>query len=207
MRLKLKAPTHLTLMHITAAQDRTAAQFVDLIASKLGSGRAVHPETAIASAARLAGSLLFRSFDLSVHGTRAGDVVLSHQANEEGVHLVNLLATMLHHFGVLLNQEQLGSDMANRGGAPELSVMESLALLQQDAIRIARAEGLALKDAAWAAAIATAFIVKECAKDIGAEVGFNIAAFGFVEGSKTMPPACAADSAKPSDKRPWYKFW
>ena len=53
---------------------------------------------------------------------------------------------------------------------------------------IARANGLELKEAAHAAAMATAFIVKECAKDIGAETSFNIAAYGFIEGCKTVPP-------------------
>ena len=56
--------TPLTHMHISEAQHKTAGEFVDLVASKLGSGRAVHPETAIASAARLAGTCSF------VHSTR-----------------------------------------------------------------------------------------------------------------------------------------
>jgi hypothetical protein len=55
--------------------------------------------------------------------------------------------------------------------------------------------------------MATAFIVEECARDIGADVAFNIAAFGFVEGSKTVPPALAASSLAHAKKAPWYRFW
>jgi hypothetical protein len=35
----------------------------------------------------------------------------------------------------------------------------------------------------------TAFIVSEGAGNIGPEVGFSIAAYGFIEGCKTVPPA------------------
>ena len=194
-------------MHISEAQHKTASEFVELIASKLGSERAVHPETAIAGAARLAGSLLYRSFGLNIHDVRPGDVCLSHEANEEGSRLVKVLAATLEHFEVSLKQEQLGGDPHPRGGAPKLSVLQSLTLMQEEAMRIAQGSGLELKEAACACAMATAFIVKECAKDIGAEVGFNIAAFGFVEGSKTVPPVLAADSLSVGEATPWYKFW
>ena len=35
---------------------------------------------------------------------------------------------------------------------------------------------------------AKSFIVKAGAGTIGSEVGFNIAVYGFIEGSKTVPP-------------------
>jgi hypothetical protein len=68
-------------------------------------------------------------------------------------------------------------------------------------------DGAVHPETAIACAMATAFIVKECARDIGADVAFNIAAFGFVEGSKTVPPALAIDSLPPARKEPWYRFW
>ena len=114
---------------------------------------------------------------------------------------------MLHHFGVTLDQEQLGGEESKRGGVTELSVVESLALLQNDAMRIADANGLGLKEAAQAAALASAFVVKECSGDLGAEVSFNIAAYGFIEGCKTMPPAIGVKPKSLGKKKPWYKLW
>lgn len=194
-------------MHISAEQDQAAGKFVDLIASKLGPGRAVHSETAVASAARLAGSLLFRSFNLSIPSAEPGAAVLSTEANEQGPELISIMSTMLQHFGVSLNQENLGGHPSKRGGSPQLSTVESLASLQEDALRIAKSCGLELKEAAQAAAIATAFIVKECAPAIGPEIAFNIAAYGFIEGCKTIPPPLAGKPPAPAPKKPWYKLW
>jgi hypothetical protein len=176
-------------VHISEAQYKAAGELVDLVANKLGSGRAVQPETAIASTARLAGSFLFRSFGLNVPGAQPGTVVLSNEANEEGPQLINIMSAMLHHFGVTVNQNMLGKKASKRGGAADLSVVESLALLQNDAMRIVEANGLGLKEAAQAAALATAFVVKECSRNLGAEVSFNIATYGFIAGCKTVPPA------------------
>lgn len=194
-------------MQISAEQNKTAGEFVDLVASKLGSGRAVHAETAIASMARLAGSLLFRSFNLNNSPKQAGTVVLSNEANEQGPQLIDIMSAMLQRFEVSLNEQKLGGNSQDRGGALELSVLESLSLLQEDAIRISSSNGLGFKEAAQAAAIATAFVVKECAGNLGAEVGFNIAAYSFIEGCKTVPPAIGEKPTQTVGKKPWYKLW
>ena len=54
--------------------------------------------------------------------------------------------------------------------------------------------------------MATAFIVRECAANIGAETGYKIAIYGFVEGSKTVPVQLVENQTK-SMSKPWYKFW
>ena len=194
-------------MQISEAQNKAAGEFVDLVATKLGSGRAVQSETAIASIARLAGSLLFRSFDLNVHSAEPGTAVLSNEANEEGPQLIGIMSAMLQHFGITLDNEKLGGEPSKRGGVPELSVVESLALLQADAMQIAEHNGLKLKEAAQAAAMATAFVVKECSRDLGPEVSCNIATFGFIEGCKTVPPTVTAGRSASTKKKPWYKLW
>jgi len=79
-----------------------------------------------------------------------------------------------------------------------------LELFRDGALEIARSKGLTFEEAAQAAAVATAFIVRECSRTIGAEVGFNAAAFGFIEGSKTAPPLAGAMPAPA--KKPWYKL-
>jgi len=194
-------------MQISKEQNKAAGELVDLVASKLGKGRAVHSETAIACIARLAGSLLFRSFDFNVQGQQPGTVILSNEANEEGPQLISIMLTMLQHFGVSLNQEMIGSESSKSGGTPQLSLLESLALLQEDAMRIAQNNGLGMKEMAWAGAMATAFVVKECANNIGSETGFNIAVYSFIEGCKTMPPFVRSNSTPPNEKKPWYKLW
>lgn len=182
-----------------ALQSDAAGQMVDLIANRLGERRAVHPETAIASAARVSGSLLFSSFGLDLKDCAPGTVVLSHDANEKGPQLVSILGGMLQMMKVPLNAEWLNAHPTNRGAEPKLTTLETLEMFLEDSLNIARDKGLTLEEAAQAAAVATAFIVRECSKSIGAEVGFNAAAFGFIEGCKTAPPRTA--------KKPWYRPW
>lgn len=194
-------------MHISQGQQRAAGAIVDLIANRIGSERAVHPETAVTCAARLAGSLLLRSFGLKLESFAPGSVLLSNEANERGPQLMGILGGALQSMGVALDKTKLGGDSAMRGQAPKLTLVESLELLQDDAMRIANECGLGPEEGAQAAALATAFIVRECAKDIGGEVGFNAAAYGFIEGCKTVPPAQRLAVAAPKDKKPWYKPW
>ncbi|WCE05973.1 hypothetical protein [Pseudoxanthomonas sp. JBR18] len=193
-------------MQITEQQNRAAGDFVDLIARRLGSGRAIHPETAIASSARISGSLLLRSFGFDLDSEEPGTVLLSNEANEQGPNLVNLLGAFLARNRVTLDSTMLGGAPEHRGTQPNLDIQQSLALLQADALQIAARHSLSLRQAAEAAALATGFIVKECVASVGGEVGFNVAAFGFIEGSKTVPPLLNPAS-KPSSSKPWYKFW
>jgi hypothetical protein len=183
------------------AQKKFAGLLVDLVAARAGTGRAVHAETAISMAARLSGSLLLRSFDLDINKFEPGSVLLSDKANEEGPQLINIVGSMLDNFGVALDRSKLGGSNALRGEEPKLSIIQSLALLQKDAMRIAEENRLSLKEAAQSAAMATAFVVKECAGSIGAEVGFNVAIYGIIEGSKTVPPRVQPP------KKPAWKFW
>ncbi len=194
-------------MEISKAQNKAAGEMFELVAGRVGSDRAVHPETAIASAARLAGSLLFRSFNFQLERQEPGSVVLSDEANEKGPQLIGIMSAVLESFGVSLDHEKFGGESAKYGEEPQLTVVQSLALLQEDAMRIAGENGLGLEEAAQAAAVATAFIVRECAKNIGGEVGSNVAAFGFIEGCKTVPPAIGPAQKSADEKKPWYKMW
>lgn len=194
------------MTQISSAQSRAAGAFVDLVATRLGKDRGVHSETAIACTARLAGSLLLRSFNLNLSAMEPGSVVLSNEANEKGPQLINILAAFLHGQGVSLDAQKLGGSHVSRGEEPRLTILQTTDLLQDDALRIAHDNGLSLEEAAQAAALATAFIVSECSKSIGAEVGFNIATFGFIEGCKTVPTLSTSRQGQAKGK-PWYRFW
>ena len=194
-------------MRISESQNKAADAVVELVAGRVGTARAVHPETAIACAARLSGSLLLRSFNFTLDGTQPGTAVLSPEANEKGPQLIGIMAAVLQRLAVPLYPAKLGGESALRGEEPTLTVVQTLDLLQADALSIARENGLSLEETAQAGALATAFLVRECAKDIGGEVGFNVAAFGFIEGCKTVPPIIAPERPIPGEQKPWYKFW
>jgi hypothetical protein len=191
---------------ITDKQNQATGDFVELISARLGSGRAIHPETAIAASARVAGSLLLRSFGFDLKTPEPGTVLLSTEANERGPALVNLMGAFLAEKQVELDATKLGGTSEHRGMEPNLNLHESLELLQADALAIAARYSLSLQEAAESAALATAFIVKECVASIGGETGFNVAAFGFVEGCKTVPPQLEKLNPPPTPK-PWYKIW
>lgn len=196
-------------MQATVAQTRAAGQMVDLVVARLGTGRAVHSETAVASVARLAGSLLLRSFRVELRSLPPGTAILLDEADEQTPYLQGTLLAMLRRYGVPISSTPVEPTLADRGDPPELTVVESLARLQDDALLIARSNGLGQKDAAWSAAIATAFVVKECARDLGTDVAVAIASRGFTEGAKTVPPALRPQAGTPPAlrKKPWYKFW
>jgi hypothetical protein len=192
---------------MSQSQQSAAGSMVDLVAARIGNGRAVHPETAIACTARIAGSLLLRSFSLKLEDFPPGSVLLSEEANVQGPQLIGILGSALQSRGVTLDKTKLGGTDSLRGQTPKFTLMESLDLLQDDALRIARDCGLSLAEAAQAAAVATAFVVSECARDIGGEVGFNVAVYSFIEGCKTVPPLLKSDALPTKEKKPWYKPW
>lgn len=192
-------------MELNERQNAAAGEFVELVAGRLGSGRAIHPETAIASCARVAGSLMLRSFGLELGNIAPGTVVLSEEANEKGPRLVSILQGFLASNQIELDREKVQASETERGAQPSLSAVQSLELLQAEALRIAEQHALPLDKAAESAALATGFIVMECKDSLGAEVGFNVAVYGFIEGSKTAPPRLG--SGKSHEKKSRFKFW
>ena len=183
-------------MQVIEAQHTFVGEIVDLVAALSGDEREIHPETAIASAARLAGSFMFRSFDLELAGVEPGTLILSKEADERGPHLVGILAAALKMFDDRLDTDKLGGQHRMMGEEPKLEIAQSLKALQYDAMLKAQSHGLNPVQAAEAAAIATAYVVKECIASIGIDVGFNVGAAGFVEGCKTVPPALQPPSAQ-----------
>jgi hypothetical protein len=172
-------------------------EMVDILAAKLGKNRAVHSETVISAGARMAGTMLFRSFGLDTTKMSPGSAILSEEANEKGPELVNIVASMLHHYGLSLDQEMLRK-ASGRGEAPRFTVTEIQELFEEDFTRVRVKHALDLIGGARACALAVAFLVRECAPSIGLEVGFNTAAYGLIEGCKTVPIASAANT-----KRQW----
>ena len=148
-----------------------------------------------------------RSFKFETGSAEPGTVVLSNEANEKGPQLLSILAASLANSGLPLDQSLLQGRNVDRGGEPTVSTLQTLRLLQADALNIVERNGLSFEQAAQSAALATAFIVKECVPIVAVEVGFKIAAMGFVEGTKTVPPPVASSGSALNEKKPWYKLW
>ena len=72
--------------------------------------------------------------------------------------------------------------------------------------RIKQQYQLTYEEAAHAAAIATAMMVRKCSEVVEPHVGFSIAAYGFVEGTKTVPQRIEPPVTE-KDKKKWYKVW
>jgi hypothetical protein len=69
-----------------------AGAMSEVFANRLGGeSRAVHSETVIAAAARMAGTMLLRSFGIDTSKMPVGAAILSEQANEKGPMLLNIV--------------------------------------------------------------------------------------------------------------------
>ncbi len=188
-------------MQISKEQHRAAEEMLELIATALGKNRAVHAATAIASCARLAGSCMFRSFNHQMTTAAAGTVVLSEVANEKVPLLINVTGYTLDNLGITIDQKDLEKSVA---ATSNLGFLETLTLLQHKAAAIMDKNKLDYEQMAYACALSTAFLIKECERDLPAPAGFNTAIYGFIEGSKTYPPEFADTVPK---KKSIFTFW
>jgi hypothetical protein len=172
-------------MTLEERQHQAAGLIVEMIADN---GREIHPETAIQNAARMAGSLLFRAFEIGPESAKPGEIVLSDEANELGAQFEGMLAGALMDYGVELNEDKLEMEFEMEA---ELSFLEAMETFQPKLFKILQDNELSYEEGAIAIIDATAFIVKECTASIIAEEGFSNALYGFIEGSKTVPPIFA----------------
>jgi hypothetical protein len=188
-------------MQITEQQSKAADLIVELIANRIGDNGKVHAATAISACARLAGSCMFRSFNLKLDNVSPGSAVLSEEANEKGVTLINVLGGTLSNFGVDPDPDKMNSTAKAES---DVSFLETLERLQDQVQVIMRQTGIDQEQMAYSCAMATAFIIKECQNDLAVESGFSTAVYGFIEGSKTYPPEYGSSQPK---KKSIFKFW
>ncbi len=188
-------------MQITEQQHSAANAIIELIASDLGKKRAVHPGTAIASCARLAGSFMFRSFNHHLKNLPPGSAILSEVANEKIPELINVMVWTLENLEVSIDTKKLEN---NKETESNLNFLDTLNRLQNKAATIMNQNKLNFEQMAFSCAMATAFIIKECQKDLDPERGFNTAVFSFIEGCKTYPPEINSPTGK---KKGIFSFW
>jgi len=175
------------MMASLSPQQVTAAnEIADATVEALRTEKGVHAETAVAAAARMAGTFLFRSFGFKLPGVKPGQPVLSEDANAKGPELLHVLVGVLGGLGVALDRERLKAE-PGPGHKPLLAFLETQGKVEPPCEGIRQRHGLSLPDAAMAAAAATAVVIGRTAKVLDPNVAFHIAAYGFVEGSKTAP--------------------
>ncbi len=189
---------------MTAIDDeaKAAQQFRGYILEKLTDERGVHAETAVAAAARMAGTFLLRSCNVPLARLEPGTPVLSDAVNERGPLLVEILGVALQGMNVAIDMTR-----ARAGGAALLTVPQTQALLELGMIALKDRCGLDYERGARAAALATALLIKDTAVALDPSTAFGIAAYGFVEGAKTVPPRLPAVTPPPATMKPWYKIW
>jgi len=185
----------------TKGQVAASAKIVEAIVQTLHTDKGTHAETAIGAAARMAGTFLFRSLRLPVTDALPGTPVLSEAANEHGPLLVQTFGVGLVHEGI--DPTTIKPDLhIPEQNQPQLSVVQMQEKLEPPLRAIARRYRLDDRQAAHACALAAAKLVRMTAAVLEPRTGFAVAAYGFIEGAKTMPIALPP----PAPKRPWWRF-
>lgn len=184
------------------AQRQASRPIADAIIRALTNQRGVHAETVVVAAARMAGTLLFRTFGLPARGIEPGTPVFSEVANERGPVLVDVLLAGLSGLGVdasaPVSSEQLGEH------PPQLTLLEMQRAIEPAVAAIAASHGLEGESAARACALATAVLIDRTRSVLAPSIRLRLAVDGFVESTKTMPLPLSVPSAAP---KPWYKLW
>jgi hypothetical protein len=171
---------------ITQPQIDAAQAFGNAVIAALRTERGVHAETAVAAAARMAGTFLFRSFGFDASTLRPGQAVLSEAANAAGPGLIRVLSGALAEIGIELDEQKLGAGQLD-ANKPSLDFLATQTRLEPPFAAIRAQHGLSLTEAADAAAIATAFLIHQSARVLDPNAAFGVAVYGFIEGTKTAP--------------------
>jgi hypothetical protein len=173
--------TTLRKQQIDAAQE-----FANATISALKLPQGIHPGTAVAATARMAGTYLFRSFGFNLAGLEPNQVVLSEAANEQGPALIPIAGGILTKFGITLDNSTAGkaTPPEHKPGQPFLETQRMLEPLYAP---IKDRFGLTTQEAAQAAAVATALLIRHFSKSLNPSVAFGIAVYAFIEGAKTAP--------------------
>lgn len=163
-----------------------AQEFYTAVVQGLRTAQGIHAVTAVAAMARLAGTFLLRSFGLPIDQMEPGTPILSEMANEQGPRLINILGSVLANMKIAIDPDRIDFSIPPND-KPQLTLLETQARLEPAFTRSIQQHGLSYAAAADAAAAATALVIAECADIVDPYTAFNAAAFGFVEGAKTVP--------------------
>lgn len=148
-----------------------------------------HAGTVLSTAARLAGTSLYRSLNYK-QDIAPGTVVLSEEVNTAWPQLMNLFALYCKQNGIDVMAKPLVTAFPEKD-KPRLSVQEVQREFQEQYHAIMQKHGLDALNAARAGMVVCSIIFQHhctIVKDIDPYVATGIVAMGVVEGAKTAPP-------------------
>lgn len=148
-----------------------------------------HAGTALAVAARLAGTSLYRSLNYKNDFT-PGVVVLSEEVNQAWPQLMNLFVFYCKQNGLDVTGQPLVTKFSE-DDKPRMSVEEVQREYQDAYYEIMKNHGLDELNAARAGMVVASVVFEhhcKVVKDIDPRVATGIVAMGIVEGAKTAPP-------------------
>jgi hypothetical protein len=167
-------------------QYNAAAEFNRTIIAKLANKKGFHAETAISAASRMAGTQLLRSSGLPLAQFTPGTPIFFDVVDEQGQQVLGLVDRALASLGVPFDARQVDYDLSDHHN-PQIDLMQTQALLDEPFRAITHKYGLSEAEAASALAISTAVLIQNCSGLLNPHVGYALAAYGMVEGSKTVP--------------------
>src|ERR1700680_4359990 len=88
------------MVTLSKPQMDAAGEFANAAIAAMKVPGGIHPATVIAASARMAGTYLFRSFELNLQGVKPGQVVLSAQAAQREGELIQVALGSLARFGI-----------------------------------------------------------------------------------------------------------
>ncbi|MEO8200288.1 MAG: hypothetical protein ABI679_07200 [Gemmatimonadota bacterium] len=168
------------------AQLKAASEIADAIVAVLTNERGAHAETVIVAAARMAGTFLFHSFNLPTRNLSPGTPVFSDAANERGPLLVEVLESGLKGLDVEISKPVALAE-PGEGHSAQLTLSQTQIALEPGLTKITSAHGLSGEAAARACALAAALLIYRTRSVLDPTIGFGLAVYGFVEGTKTVP--------------------
>jgi hypothetical protein len=184
--------------HVVAA----TAQFHGLVRARLviEDGLA-HAQTQILGAARLAGLLMFRSFRVDIAALAPGMRLASEEAELHGARLREVLIATLQQLGHALHLDDVDHRCRTEPQS-RLAFIEVHERLTAPVLAYLERSPMGVRDAAVAAATATAGLIHDHAPTMPAHQATALALQGFEEGLTTVPwplaSTCAAIFGQPS---------
>lgn len=172
----------------------TANYFYEVIRKALLDEKGLHAETAIITAARLCGSLLYRSIPVDSNRKYAspGTIILNPEIDKRGREMEALLTTTLTTLGVHFDASIVKKKMSQRPvnntlAHSRLPFMETMEKIQPFCLSFCEITG-DYRQGAAAAIVATAILIRDAASILDVNDAVMMAAMGMVEGGKTVPP-------------------
>ncbi len=168
----------------------------------------------------LAGSFLFRSFEIKLNNLNPGSVINIHseleQSKEKELIVITQSSLELIDIDIDLNTLIL----TNQNIKQKINFIDVISKVQEPALQIMKNHNLTYVQLAQSAAIATSYYIQQSEK-YTIEEGFKTAIYYYFVGSRTCPPDFAENifnkklynpikqeaNLNKQNLRPWWKFW